>query len=190
MAEPDGVMGGTAWPPDWQTGWVTGRWSDIKGVSPLGGVRLTNSAQRAVARVSKTTVAGGAVEFAIESGRPGGPDAVMNDADIYCIEFPISTDPDVTPAEMQIHAKETFTNGVLIRKVLTAEHTLDNPLWLTDDLESVAEQVGVIQRLTYWVDAVLNVPLENQIPVGAQAGDAVIFIYPNGATSMVVIESL
>jgi hypothetical protein len=182
MAEPDGQMGGAAWPPDWQTGWVTGRWSDIKGTSPLGGVRLTNSVQRAVARLSKTTVNGGFVEFPIANGVPGGPDAQENSDSIYCIEFPIGNDPDVVPAEMQLIAKENFAGGVELRKVLTAEHTLDNPLWLTDDLESVAAQPGVIQRFTWWIDLEAS-----GVPATAQVGDAIVYI---DTRKMFVIESL
>jgi len=174
--EPDGVMGGPSWPPEWQTGWVTFRYSDITGASPQGTVKLTNSVKRAVATTSKTTVYGGEINVPLSGGVPGGSVAQENLDGIMCIEFPIGTDPDVIPAEMQLLATESFT-GVTLRKVLTADHTLDNPLWLTDDLTSVAAQPGVV-KATIWEVATESLG----IPDEAAIGDYIFYLYPGKIT--------
>jgi hypothetical protein len=180
--EPDGIMQGSAWPPEWQTGWVTFRYSDIRGTPLTGTVTLTNSADRAVAQTSKTTVYKGEVTIPLVNGAPGGPDAQENSEGIMCIEFPIGDDPDIIPTEMQMLARESFSGNTVIRTKLTAEHTLDNPLWLSGSLDAVVAQAGVIQRLTYWVDLEAS-----GVPAGAQVGDAIVFL---DTRKMFVIESL
>jgi hypothetical protein len=176
MAEPDLVMNGPVWPPEWQTGWVTFRYSDIKGNPVEGNVTITNSVPRAVGQVSKTTVYGGSVVVPLAFGVPSGPDAQENADGIMCIEFPIGTDPDVIPAEMQLVAVESFSRAT-IRKVLTAEHTLDNPLWLSGDLDAVAAQPGVI-KATIWEVANENLG----IPTEAAVGDYIFYVIPGKFT--------
>jgi hypothetical protein len=179
--EEEGVMDGPAWPPEWQVGYATFKYSDITGASPIGDVRISSNTLRAVARISNTTVHGGFIDVPIANGAPSGPRVYENSQGIMCVKFPIGNDPDVVPSGMQLLAREPFS-GVTIRKNLTAEHTLENPLWLTDDLESVLEQPGVVQRLTYWVDLEAS-----GVPAGAQVGDAIVYL---DTRKMFVIESL
>lgn len=177
MAEPDGKMAGPVWPAEWQTGWVTFRYSDINGNPPVDAkVTLTNSVTRAVATVSKTTVYGGFVEVPIVNGVPGGTRAQVNSFGEMCIEFPIGTDPDVIPEAMQLVAVESFSRAT-IRKVLTAEHTLENPLWLSGDLDAVAAQPGVIKTLLW---EVANESLG--IPTEAAIGDYIFYVIPGKFT--------
>jgi hypothetical protein len=178
MAEPDGKMSGPGWPPEWPTAWVTGRWVDIQGNYLTGTITLKNSATRAVATISKTAVIGGQISFPVTDGVPGGAYAQANSDGIMCIEFPIGTDPDVIPAQMQVNATEalkgvdgTTASNATVRAILTTEHTLDNPYWLTSDLTAVKAQTGVVQVPLWKVD--------NQsqgIPTDAAIGDVIWYL--------------
>jgi hypothetical protein len=181
MAEPDNVMGGPGWPAEWQTGWVTGRYVDIEGNYLTGTITLSNKVSRAVATISKTAVIGGEIVVPLAFGVPSGVKAQENANGDMCIEFPISTDPDVVPAEMQLIAKEALlgANGGTassesVIKYLTAEHTLDNPLWLSGDLESVASQPGVVSAFAHFLDN-----SDTPIPTTAKAGDVVVYLDTN-----------
>jgi hypothetical protein len=184
MAEPDNKMAGPGWPPEWPTAWVTGKWTDIDGNYLTGDVTLTNSVNRAVATASRTAVIGGKIPFPLAFGVPSGPRAQENANGDMCIEFPIGTDPDVVPAEMQMIATENLkgadgnpASNTIIRKVLTTEYTLDNPYSLTSDLTSVAAQAGVI-RATIWEVANENLG----IPVEAAIGDYIFYVIPGKIT--------
>jgi hypothetical protein len=174
--EPDGIMNGPIWPPEWRTAWVTFRYSDITGESLVGTVTITNSVKRAVAKTSHTTVYGGSIVVPIENGVPSGPRAQINSAGVMCVEFPIGTDPDVIPAAMKIQCAESFS-GQTIYNTLTEAHTLDNPLWITDDLTTVKGQAGVIQTLLW------EVANENLgIPTEASIGDYIFYVIPGKFT--------
>ena len=175
--EPDDVMAGPQWPAEWKTGWFTFRYSDIQGNSPTGNLIVSNSATRAVAKNSHTTVIGGSITVPILNGVPGSSDAQENVDGIMCVEFPIGTDPDVVPTEMQIVARETFVGGQSIYSTLTEEHTLDNPLWLTDDLTTVRGQAGVIEK-KLWEVANENLG----IPTQAAVGDHIFYVIPGKFT--------
>jgi hypothetical protein len=178
MAEPDFVMQGPGWPPEWPTAWVTGKWTDIEGNYLTGDVTLTNSVNRAVATASRTAVIGGKIPFPLAFGVPSGPRAQENANGDMCIEFPIGTDPDVVPAEMQMIATENLkgadgnpASNTIIRKVLTTEYTLDNPFSLTSDLTSVAAQAGVVYAGTYFLDNE-----DTPIPSTARDGEMVLYL--------------
>jgi hypothetical protein len=176
MAESDYLMDGEVWPPEWRAAWFTFRYSDIEGNSPKGNVTVTNSAKRAVSKPSHTTVYGGEIKVPIENGVPSGPKAHINSAGVMCVKFPIGNDPDVIPEAMQIVAKEDFSAST-IYNTLTAEHTLDNPLWITDDLTTVKGQAGVIQTLLW------EVANENLgIPTEASIGDYIFYVIPGKFT--------
>jgi hypothetical protein len=179
--EPDDVMNGPTWPPEWKTGWFTFRYSDIVGNSPTGNVVVSNSARRAVAKNSHTTVIGGSITVPVLNGVPGSSDAQENADGIMCVEFPIGTDPDVVPTAMQIVAQELFSGAsapsATIYATLTEEHTLDNPLWLTDDLTTVRGQAGVIEK-KIWEVANENLG----IPTAADVGDYIFYVIPGKFT--------
>lgn len=184
MAEPDNRMSGPGWPPEWPTAWVTGRWVDIQGNYLTGTITLKNSATRAVATISKTAVIGGQISFPVTDGVPGGAYAQANANGDMCIEFPIGTDPDVVPTEMQVNATEalkgvdgTAASNATIRTVLTTEHTLDNPYWLTSDLTAVKAQTGVIEK-KIWEVANENLG----IPTDAAIGDYIFYVIPGKFT--------
>jgi hypothetical protein len=174
--EPDGLMSGPGWPPEWPTAWVTGKWADIEGNYLTGDVTLTNSVNRAVATASRTAVIGGKIPFPLAFGVPSGPRAQENKHGVMCVEFPIGTDPDVVPAEMQMIATENLkgadgnpASNTIIRKVLTTEYTLDNPYSLTSDLTSVAAQAGVLRASIFWLETE-----ETPIPLEATTGDVIV----------------
>jgi hypothetical protein len=183
--EPDGKMNGPGWPDEWPTAWVTGKWVDIEGNYLTGTVSLKNSVNRAVAQTSRTAVIGGVISFPLADGVPGGPRAQPNSDGIFCIEFPIGDDPDVIPTQMQVEAKENLSvpgttglaSSATIRTVLTTEHTLDNPFWLTGDLVSVASQPGVIEK-KIWEVANENLG----IPAAAEVGDYIFYVIPGKFT--------
>lgn len=176
--EPDNLMNGPGWPPEWPTAWVTGKWVDIEGEYLTDTVSLENSAKRAVATVSRTAVIGGVITFPLSEGVPGGPRAQQNADGIWCIEFPIGNDPDVVPSQMQVIAKENLkgadgkpASNAIIRAVLTPEYSLDNPFWLTGDLETVAAQTGVFYAGTHFLDNA-----DTPIPANARAGEMVLYL--------------
>lgn len=187
--EPDGKMNGPGWPEEWPTVWVTGKWVDIDGNYLTGEVVLTNSATRAVATLSRTAVIGGSVSFPLADGVPSGPRAQENADGVWCIEFPIGTDPDVVPTDMQLVAAERLLGAdgktastTTVRKVLTEQYTLDNPYWISGETEVVKAQPGVVQRNTYWVDFA-----STGIPAGVQVGDAIVYL---DTREMFFVESL
>jgi hypothetical protein len=170
-------MNGPEWPPGWRTGWVSFHYSDIEGNSPVGTVILSNLVERAAVKSSHTHVIGGSITVPIEGGAPGGPKAQQNAAGVMCYEFPIGNDPDVVPASIRLAAKETFPNGKTIYADLTEEHTLDNPLWLTDDLDTVKGQAGVTQ-IPLWKVATHSMG----IPERAAVGDLIWYLDINRIT--------
>jgi len=170
MVDTSDGMDGPQWPAEWQTGWVTFRYSDITGAPLAGNVTITNSAKRAVAKNSHTTVYGGSIKVPLTNGVPGGVNSQENADGVLCIEFPIGNDPDVVPAEMQIVCAEDFS-GSTIYATLTSDHTLDNPLWLTDDLTTVRGQAGVFSAFAHFLDTA-----DTPIPSFAKVGDVVVYL--------------
>ena len=171
MAEPDNTMGGPLWPSDWSTGWLSGRWVDAVGTPLTGVLTVSLSVARAASLATHTTIMGGERRITVTDGVPSGPFVTVNDAGDPCFEFPITTDPDIQPSDLQLIVK---FNGVVSRRQLTEAHTLDNPLWLTGDLTSIADQPGVI-RSSIW--EVQGAP--GNIPAEAAIGDWIAY-FPSG----------
>ena len=171
MAEPDGVMDGPLWPADWQTGWMSGRWVDAVGTPLTGVLTVSLSVARAASLATHTTIIGGVRSIDVVGGVPSGPHIIVNPAGVPCFEFPITTDPDIQPSGLQLVV--TF-NDVTARRELTETHTLGNPLWLTGDLTSIAQQPGVI-RPSIW--EVQGAP--GNIPAEAAVGDWIAY-FPSG----------
>ena len=171
MAEPDGVMPGPLWPADWQTGWMSGRWVDAVGTPLTGVLTVSLSVNRAASLATHTTIVGGVRSIEVVAGVPSGPHITVNSAGVPCFEFPITTDPDIQPSDLQLIV--TF-NDITSRRALTEAHTLDSPLWLTGDLTSIAQQPGVI-RSSIW--EVQGAP--GNIPAEAAVGDWIAY-FPSG----------
>lgn len=172
IVEPDDRMGGSElWPDDWSTGWVSGRWVDATGAPLTGTVELTLSVVRAASSSTRTTIVGGKRIFEVVDGVPAGPHAVTNSDGVPCVEFPVTNDPDIRPTDLQLVVKEW---GGTYRRDLTADHTLENPLWLTGDLISIAAQPGVIRSTVWEVHAA-----PGNIPADAAVGDWIAYL-PSG----------
>lgn len=165
-------MDGPLWPSDWQTGWMSGRWVDAVGTPLTGVLTVSMSVNRAASLATHTTIIGGARNIDVVEGVPAGPFAVDNADGVPCFKFPITTDPDIQPSDLQLIVK---FDGVTTRRELTEAHTLDNPLWLTGDLTSIEQQPGVILSRTYTVTAPPYVE-----PLDAKTGDLVVFKKSNG----------
>ena len=89
-----------------------------------------------------------------------------------CIEVPIGSDPDILPLGIQLIVQERFATAAssTFRVDVSADNTLDDPLWLTGTLDSLLAEPGYIPTLTWFVD------LESSgAPVEAQIGDLVFF---------------
>ncbi|NQX36239.1 hypothetical protein [Herbiconiux sp. VKM Ac-2851] len=173
MAEPDGVMPGSLWPPDWNTGWVTWRYANILGQPKQGKVRLSLAVGRAVSPEYETAIIGGVIEVTLVDGKPSGDFVQLNSAGVPCIEVPRGDDPDVVPNPIQIIADEVFSDGggAVSRFVVSAEHTLNAPLWISGNLNSVSDQPGVVAQIVWYV------PLEESGPPAlAQVDDVVWYI--------------
>lgn len=175
MVEPDGVMNGPAWPTDWQTGWVTWRYSDMSGKPleasvPGAAINLSLSVLRATSAATHTTIFSTPFDVPLVDGRPSGPRVVVNSAGVPCIEMPLSTDPDVQPLPLYLHARESWGEHYLMRRLVLPEHTLDSPLWLTGDASDVAEQPGVVSKLIWKVPTEASGP-----PLNADVGDWVLY---------------
>ena len=166
-------MDGHLWPADWQTGWMSGRWVDAVGTPLTGVLTVSLSVARAASLATHTTIIGGERSVDVVGGVPSGPHVTVNDAGVPCFEFPITTDPDIQPSDLQLIV--TF-NGITSRRALTEAHTLDSPLWLTGDLTSIADQPGVVRSTTYTITAP---PYEE--PAEAKSGDLVVFRKSAGA---------
>lgn len=185
MAEPDGMMNGPAWPSDWNTGWVTWWYSDMVGQPVVGTMTLSLSVTRAVSRALRATVWGGNVIVPNSGlGRPSGPLVVVNSRGVPCIEVPLGNDPDVDPAAIQLLARESWS-GTLLRKTVTAQHTLEDPLWLSGDLQAVAAQPGVVGRVMWEISEPYVVP-----PPDAAVGDWLFYVNGPAAGLVTEIEEL
>jgi hypothetical protein len=172
MAEPDGVMAGPPWPPDWQTGWVSGRWTDITGAPLTGTLTVSMSVERAVSPATHTTIVGGKLTVDIVDGVPSGAKVIENADGVPCFEFPITSDADIQPSDLQLVIASPSGPQ---RRYLTASNTLDNPLWITGDLTSIAAQPGVIRTTTWEVYAA-----PGNIPPEAAIGDWILYL-PSGS---------
>jgi hypothetical protein len=181
MAEPDGVMAGPPWPPDWQTGWISGRWTDITGAPLTSSVTVTMSVEKAASAATHTTIVGGKITVEIVDGVPSGVRAVLNGDGVPCFEFPITSDPDIEPANLQLVI--TSPSGPQ-RRYLTQSNTLENPLWLTGDLTSIEKQPGVIRAFVF---TITEPPYEQ--PADAVIGDMVVFKKSNGELVEVYVVS-
>lgn len=149
--EPDGIMSGPLWPHDWQTGWVSWRFADMLGNPITGNMTLSLSVKRTVSPTTHITVYGGSLKIPLADGVPSGPRVVVNSEGVPCIEVPLNYDPEVQPIRTQLVATEDWSGQTHYRTV-TAEHTLDNPLWLSGNLASVARQPGVLMPTGWKVE--------------------------------------
>lgn len=152
---------------------MSGRWVDAVGTPLTGTLKVSLSVNRAASLATHTTIIGGARSITVVDGVPAGPHVTVNTADVPCFDFPITTDADIQPSDLQLVVE---FNGVTARRELAEAHTLDNPLWLTGDLTSIADQPGVVRSTTYTITAP---PYEE--PAEAKSGDLVVFRKSAGA---------
>jgi hypothetical protein len=174
MAEPDNKMGSGRWPSDWSTGWFSGIWVDAVGEPVTGTLTVSLSVKRTASAATKTTVFGGQRDVALVDGVPSGPFVTVNSADVPCIEFPTTDDPDIQPSDLQLVVFESWSK-ITYRRELLAVNTLNNPLWLTGDLTSIEQQPGIIRSSVYTVTAAPYIQ-----PAEAVIGDLVVFKKSNG----------
>lgn len=173
MAEPDGVMNGTLWPSDWQTGWVSWIDADTTG-APLSGSRsISMTVQRAYSSSRHTTIHNTTIVIPNADGRPSGPRAVLNGDGVPCIELPISRDPDVQPFPIGWKAKESWSGFEQLFEV-GVEHTLDSPLYLTGDVLAVPPDPTVTVVEVYRVPLEASGP-QSAVDVGAGVGDWILY---------------
>jgi hypothetical protein len=142
-------------------------------------MELSLSVGRAVALEDHLTVMGGRIVVPLEEGSPSPTVAVQNSRGDWVVEVPLSDDPDILPSPIYILAKESWT-GATIRKAVTADHTFENPLWISGTLKEVAEQPGVIPARLWEVDAAIPT-----LPVEAEPGDYIFYVRQGSITKLV-----
>lgn len=182
MAEPDGIMPGSRWPANWQTGWVSWRYSDMVGTPIAGEMRLSLSAARAVSVGDHTTVMGGQIRVPLVDGMPSPTVAIKNNNGDWVVEVPLSDDPDIVPSPIFILARESWTGGSQLRALITTEHTFDNPLWLSGEIENVTNQPGVVLAKMWEVDSEFP-----EVPPEAVEGEYIFYIQQGTITKLVDI---
>lgn len=172
MAEPDNRLG-HLWPADWSTGWIGYDAVDVSGAPKQGHLELSFDLERNSSPGTHRLVTGGVMVVPLVDGHPYAEGVQVNDAGRYVIEFGRTDDPNILPGDNWVVLTERFKGGGgrTMRFKLTADHTMDEPAWPTDDPEAIITQPGVtIEGL--WV-------VEHEadgIPVGAQTGQPILFL--------------
>lgn len=178
-------MPGSRWPQGWQTGWVTWIYADMLGNPIQGEMRLSLSVNRAISEADHTTVMGGTIRVPMLDGVPSSTVAVKNNNGDWVVEVPLSDDPDISPRPITLLARESWAGGTTLRALVGAEHTFDNPLWLSGTLAAVEDQPGVVSALMWEVDS--DIP---QTPLEAEVGDYVFYVRQGTFTKIVETEEI